>query len=58
MLTEALKGDTTLTELNLGGEDNTKRKRKKKEEKDKDKEKKEDRMTGNGIGAEGAKAMS
>ena len=30
MLTEALKGDTTLTELNLGGEDNTKRKRKKK----------------------------
>ena len=40
MLTEALKGDTTLTELNLGGEDNTKRKRKKKEKREKRKKRK------------------
>ena len=46
-MSEGLKVNTTLKELNLGGDEEGKVKRKEKE-----------RMTGNEIGAEGAKSMS
>ena len=49
LLTEVLKGDITLKEFSLRSEE---------ERIEKKKKKKEERMTGNEIGVEGAKAMS
>ena len=49
LLNEELKGNTALTELNLESED---------KKRERDVERKKRRMTGNGIGVEGAKAMS